>query len=203
MKLFLYILFGLFTALSNCNAQNNDEKAKENREKKVLIVYLSRTNNTKAIAEIIHTKTAGDLIALELQQPYPEDYRKTVEQVSEENRIGFLPPLKTKIDNIKQYDIVFVGFPTWGMRLPPPVKSFLSEYNFSGQTIVPFNTHAGYGAGSGFDDVKELTPNSAVLEGFSIKGGIERDDILFVMEGEKAVAAEKQIVNWLHKIGIK
>ncbi len=52
-----------------------------------------------------------------------------MEQVAKENETGFLPPLKTKIDNIKQYDVVFVGFPTWGMQLPPPMKSFLRQYN--------------------------------------------------------------------------
>lgn len=94
-------------------------------EKKILIVYLSRTNNTKAIAEIIHNKVGGTMVALELERPYPADYSATVQQVARENETGYLPPLKTKIDRIEQYGVVFVGFPTWGMRLPPPMKSFL------------------------------------------------------------------------------
>jgi Flavodoxin len=86
-------------------------------EKKVLIVYLSRTNNTKAIAEFIHQKVGGTLVALELETPYPADYNATVQQVARENETGYLPPLKTKIERIEQYDIVFLGFPTWGMQL--------------------------------------------------------------------------------------
>jgi Flavodoxin len=113
-----------------------------------------------------------------------------------------LPELKTKIDNIQQYDVVFVGFPTWGMQLPPPVKSFLTKHELSNKTVIPFNTNAGYGIGSSFETLKKLCPNSTILEGISLKGGIERDGILFVMEGEKLKQAEVEIDAWLEKIKI-
>src|SRR5271154_2174941 len=103
--------------------------------KKILIVYLSRTNNTKAVSEIIQHCVGGDLVALELVNPYPTDYKATVEEVEKENETGFLPLLKTKIDSIEKYDAVFIGFPTWGMQLPPPMKSFLHQYNLCGKTI--------------------------------------------------------------------
>jgi len=168
--------------------------------KKILIVYLTRTNNTKAIAEIIQKNVGGNLIALELLKPYPENYKATVQQVVDENASGYLPLLKTKIDSIEKYDVVFIGFPTWDMQIPPPMKSFLHEYNLSGKTVIPFNTNAGYGVGSGFQTVKELCKNSKVLEGFSITGGIERDGVLFVMKGEKAKEAETEVKDWLKKI---
>src|SRR5688572_20597212 len=157
---------------------------------KILIVYLSRTNNTKAIAEIIHRNAGGTLVALELEKPYPENYQATVEQVVKENETGYLPPLKTKIDSIQKYNVVFVGFPTWGMKLPPPMKSFLKQYDLSGKTIVPFNTNDGYGEGSSFQTVKELCPNSKVLEGFTMRGGSERDRQYLVIKGKKANEAE-------------
>ena len=90
----------------------------------ILIVYLSRTNNTKAIAEIIHENIGGMLVALELENPYPENYGATVDQVAKENETGFLPALKTKVDNIQQYDVVFVGFPTWACNCPHQWKAF-------------------------------------------------------------------------------
>ena len=167
---------------------------------KVLIVYLSRTNNTKAVAEMIHDKVGGTLVALELETPYPENYRATVEQVARENETGFLPPLKTKIDSIQKYTIVFVGFPTWGMQLPPPMKSFLRQYDLSGKTVIPFNTNAGYGVGNSFETVKELCPNSKLVEGFTTKGGVERDGKLLVIEGEKAKEVGKDVETWLRKI---
>src|SRR6478735_10152935 len=80
--------------------------------KRILIVYLSRTNNTKAIAEIIQRNVGGTLVALELVKPYPENYQATVQQVVKENETGYLPPLRTTIDSIEKYDVVFLGFPT-------------------------------------------------------------------------------------------
>ena len=171
-------------------------------QENILIVYLSRTNNTKAIAEIIQKHVGGKLIALELERPYPENYKSIVDQVAKENETGFLPPLKTQIDSMEQYDIVFVGFPTWGMQLPPPMKSFLHEYDLSGKTVIPFNTNAGYGVGNSFETVKKLCPNSKVLEGFSTKGGVERDGIFFVIKGEKEKKAEAEVKKWLQKIGM-
>lgn len=170
--------------------------------KKILIVYLSRTNNTKAVAEIIQKNVGGKLVALELEKPYPENYNQTVQQVVDENASGYLPSLKTKIDSIKNYDVVFIGFPTWDMQMPPPMKSFLNQYDLSDKTIIPFNTNAGYGVGSSFQTVMQLCPNSRVLEGFSTRGGIERDGIMFVMQGNKEVQVSNEMKKWLQKIGL-
>jgi len=177
-------------------------KAQPVSSNKVLIVYLSRTNNTKAIAEIIHKHVGGTMVALELEKPYPDNYQATVQQVVVENETGYLPPIKTKVDSIEKYDVVFVGFPTWGMRLPPPMKSFLNQYNLSGKTVIPFNTNAGYGLGSSFQTVRELCKNSKILEGFSIQGGIERDGKLLVIKEQKAVDAETEVKRWLKKIKV-
>ena len=198
MKRSTWVVMILICFSSFCsNAQ------KSSTSKKILIVYLSRTNNTKAIAEIIHDNVGGDLVAIELQNPYPVNYKQTVDQVSKENETGYLPPLKTKIENIEKYDIVFVGFPTWGMQLPPPMKSFLKQYNLSEKTVIPFNTNAGYGVGSGFETVKKLCNKSTILEGFEIKGGKEKDGILFVMKGDEKVKAIAEVQQWLQKIKVK
>lgn len=171
--------------------------------KKVLIVYLTRTGNTHAIARMIQKETGGRLVALELVQPYPQDYKAQVAQVVRENEEGFLPQLKTKIDSMAIFDIVFVGFPTWDMKMPPPMKSFLKQYDLSGKTVIPFNTNAGYGVGSGFQTVKELCPKSRVPDGFSIQGGMERDGVLFVMKGKKAEEAETAVRRWLKALSIE
>lgn len=196
----LFIL--LFTACSSQVQDTKGSKATELEPSNVLIVYLSRTNNTKAVAQVIHNYADGKLVALELEKPYPENYKAIVDQVATENASGFLPPLKTKIDSMDKYDVVFVGFPTWGMQLPPPMKSFLKQYDLGGKTIVPFNTNGGYGIGSAFETVKALCPNSQILEGFSTKGGIERDGVLYVMEGEKQKAVEGEVKGWLQKLNL-
>jgi len=171
-------------------------------QKKTLIVYLSRTNNTKAIAEIIHQRVGGTLVSLELETAYPADYRMTVQQVVRENETGYLPPLKTKIEHMEHYDVLFLGFPTWDMQLPPPIKSFLHQYDLKGKTVIPFNTNGGYGPGSSFATVRTLCPQSTVLEGFSTRGGSERDGQSLVIKDAKAEEASKEVGSWLRKIGI-
>jgi flavodoxin len=191
--IFILLIIGLCISSGCSNAQSLSSK-------KILIVYLSRTNNTKAIAEIIQKNVGGTLISIELEKPYPGNYQATVQQVVKENETGYLPPLKTKIDTIQNYDVVFVGFPTWDMKMPPPMKSFLHHYNFSGKTVIPFNTNAGYGVGSGFQMVKELCPDSKILDGFEIRGGVERDGQYLVIKGEKAKEAETKVKKWLREI---
>lgn len=149
---------------------------------------------------MIQKNVGGTLIALELEKPYPANYKATVEQVAKENETGFLPTLKTKIEGIEKYDVLFIGFPTWGMKLPPPMKSFLKQYDLSGKTIIPFNTNGGYGIGSTFDTVKELCPKSKVLEGYTTKGGSERDGQLLMIKEDKAKQTETDIKKWLQKL---
>ncbi|WP_157278950.1 flavodoxin [Olivibacter sitiensis] len=200
IALLITMLFMSCTPVKQEEANKDAPSGK--KSERTLIVYLSRTNNTKAVAQIIQKNVGGTLVALELETPYPEHYQTTVNQVAEENRTGYLPPLKTKIDSIQKYDVVFVGFPTWGMQLPPPMKSFLKQYDLSGKKVIPFNTNGGYGIGSSFQTVKELCPNSEVLDGFTVKGGSERDGILFVMEGDKEVQVQAEVKKWLKKIGL-
>ena len=168
-----------------------------------LIVFLSRTRNTKALAEIIHDQVGGTVVELELETPYPENYRAIVAQVARENETGFLPPLKTRIENMDRFEVVLIGFPTWGMQLPPPMKSFLHQYDLSGKTVIPFNTNAGYGVGSSFETIEQLCPNSRILPGFSTRGGIERDGILFVMEGEKEKEVQQEVRKWLERLNLR
>jgi flavodoxin len=199
-----HMLLTSFLLILGCSSSQmkkvNDKMDSTINADKILIVYLSRTNNTKAIAEIIQKNIGGTLVALELEKPYPENYQQTVQQVVKENETNYLPPLKTKIDSIEKYDFIFLGFPTWDMKMPPPMKSFLHQYNLSAKTVIPFNTNAGYGVGSSFQTVKELCPDSKVLEGFEMKGGIERDGVLFVIKDEKAKEAEAKVKKWLVKL---
>ena len=188
----LFICLGLadleeerFSQIGNCQSSE-----------RTLIIYLSRTNNTKVLAEIIHQKVGGDLVALELENPYPDDYDAIVKQVAHENETGFLPPLKTKVD-MTRYNTIFLGFPTWDMQLPPPMKSFLHENNLTGKTVIAFNTHGGYGLGNSFEKVKELCPNSNVLKGFSMKGGSERDGIYLAIKGDRKNDTKRQVEKWL------
>lgn len=167
----------------------------------VLIVYLSRTRNTQAVAEIIHDAVGCTLVGLELKTPYPENYAAIVAQVAKEDEAGYLPPLTTRIADIRQFRTVFIGFPTWGMQLPPPIKSFLKEYDLRGKTVIPFNTNAGYGVGSSIQQVRSLCTGCNVQQGYSTKGGLERDSIYLAIEGKRREAVRGEIRKWLREIG--
>lgn len=191
-----YIFACLFIIASGCT------QAQKPGSNKILIVYLSRTNNTKAVAEMIHKYVGGKLVGLELVTPYPENYRTTVGQVVRENETGYLPPLKTTIDNIEKYETIFLGFPTWGMKLPPPIKTFLKEYNLKNKKVILFNTNGGYGKGSSFETVKELCIGCIIPEGFSTTGGFEISGRLLEIKDQKAIEVEKDVIKWLNEINI-
>lgn len=198
------IIAALVVGLSGC-ARAQERPIAESAiriDRKVLIVYLSRTNNTKAVAEMIRDEVGGTIVPIELEKDYPADYKATLDQLAKENETGFLPPLKTRIENIGQYDTVFVGFPTWGMQLPPPVKSFFRQYNLQGKTVIPFNTNAGYGAGSSYASVREMCHECNVLEGFAATGGIERDGVLLAIKGDRANEVRTALRQWLTKIEV-
>lgn len=184
------------------NTPNESVEAQPKTPKNTLVVYLTRTGNTEAVAKMIHDEVGGKLVEVETEAPYPEDYQAQVDQVSDENSRNYLPSLKTNIDDIASYDTIFIGSPTWGMQLPPPTKSFLAKYDLSGKTVIPFNTNGGYGVGSSFDDIKERCKGCDVLEGFSVQGGRERDGILFVMEGDKETEVKTQVHTWLERINV-
>lgn len=199
-----HLLLAFLLFISACSSTQTEridaELEPDKNPDKILIVYLSRTNNTKTVAEMIQRHVGGKLVALELEKPYPANYQQTVAQVASENETGFLPALKTKIDSIQKYDVVFVGFPTWGTQLPPPMKSFLKSYDLKGKTVIPFNTNGGYGIGSTFDTVRQLCPQSSVLEGYSTRGGLERDGQLLMIKEEKARQTETEVKEWLRNL---
>lgn len=197
----LFLIIISFCLINPCSHAQDKQEDTMVTTHKILIVYLTRTNNTKAVAKLIQTKVGGDLMALEPLNPYPKEYNKHVAQVDEENNSGYLPPLKSKID-IAKYDMIFIGFPTWDMQVPPPVKSFLKDNDWTGKTIVPFNTNAGYGLGSSMAQLKEFSSDGNLTEIFSVEGGYEREGVIYVMEGKKAKEVSALLDKWLREIGL-
>ena len=150
------------TAFNSCNAQEKKENIMPN-DKKVLIAYYSLSGNTKDVAEAILSKTGGDIFRIETVQSYPEEYRATTAQAKREINEGFRPELKGKIDNIAQYDIIFIGSPNWWGTIAPAVSSFLADYDLKGKTVIPFITHGGGGVQNTITDL------TAQCNGCSVK----------------------------------
>lgn len=145
--------------------------------KKVLIAYYSRTNNTKQIADNIQSYVGGDMFRIEAEKAYPDDYQATTEVAKKEKEDNARPAIKAKVDNISQYDIIFIGFPVWWSDTPMAVATFLESHNLSGKTVIPFCSHGGGGVGEGFNRIKSLTPNATNLEGFAISGSGSKSNV--------------------------
>jgi flavodoxin len=153
------------------------------------VAYFSHSGNTREIAGLIHKSVGGEIFEVRAVKTYPDDYDAVVEEAKQELNSGYKPALKTKIEDITSYDVVFIGFPIWWSTFPAPVKTFLSEYEFSGKTVVPFCTHEGSGLGRSVADISRLCPKSTVLEGIAVRGRDVR-------------AAQTRVSEWLRKIKI-
>lgn len=97
----------------------------------------------KTLPKAIRSKTGGDIFRIETVQSYPEEYRATTAQAKREINEGFRPELKGKIDNIAQYDIIFIGSPNWWGTIAPTVSSFLADYDLKGKTRLSRSLRTG------------------------------------------------------------
>ena len=121
------------------------EKEQSMAGKKILVAYYSYSGNTQEVAEAIHEALGGDLFEIKTTGSYPESYRPMTEQAKKEIEAGYRPELTTRVENMAQYDVVFLGSPNWWGTITPQVSSFLEAYDLSGKTVIPFITHGGGG----------------------------------------------------------
>lgn len=157
--------------------------------KKCLVVYFSHTGNTREMANQIKELTNADIFEIQPVDVYPADHKTVVEQGKREVNSNFKPKLKTKIANINQYDLIFVGSPNWWNSIAPPVATFLTSYDFSGKTIIPFITHKGSRMGNSEADIKALCPNSTMLKGLPMRGSSVKD-------------AKPEVSRWLRNLKV-
>ncbi len=158
-------------------------------ENNILVAYFSHSGNTRVIATQIRESIGSDIFEIMAVDPYPSDYDVVVEQARKELRKEYRPKLKTKVENMESYNVVFVGYPIWWGTIPMPVATFLSEYDFSGKTIIPFCTHGGSGLGRSVTDIKELCPQSTILDGIAVRGRDVRN-------------AQNKVSEWLRELGL-
>lgn len=125
--------------------------------------------NVQFMAQTIQETIGGDLFRIETTQQYPLDHDPLVDQAAEEQDAGARPELSSHIENLEQYDTVFLGYPNWWGDMPQPLYTFLEEYDFSGKTIIPFCPHGGSGFSRTESTIAGLQPGADVSgNGFSI-----------------------------------
>jgi flavodoxin len=156
---------------------------------KILVAYFSHSGNTREIANQIHKKVGGDIFEIQPVKPYPNDYDAVVKQARQELDVGYKPTLKTKVEDIGAYALIFVGYPNWWYTIPRPVATFLSAYDLSGKSIAPFCTHEGSGLSQSVSDISKLCFGAIMLDGIAIRG-------------REAKTSEVKIAEWLQRIKI-
>ena len=150
-------------------------------DKKILIAYFSRAGenynvgtvskgSTEVIAEMIAKETGGDLFKIEPVNSYPVNYDETVRIARDEKRNNSRPKIKNKVKNLKDYDVVFVGYPIWHGDLPMAVYTFFDENNLSGKKIILFSTNEGSGLADTVNTIEKYTKGNVVKNAFSIRG---------------------------------
>lgn len=143
-------------------------------ESKVLVAYFSVTNHTKSIAEHLADGLNADLYEITPEDPYTEadiNYNDNNSRTSiEMNDESARPAINGTVDNMDQYDVVFVGYPIWWGKAPKIMRTFVESYDFSGKTVIPFCTSASSGIGSSASDLEALTSGATWLEGHRFSG---------------------------------
>lgn len=151
---------------------------------RILIAYYSRRGqnyvggrivdlpigNTEVVAQKIEKLTFGDMFRIDTVEKYPADYTACTAAAQRELRENARPRLADRVDDMEQYDTVYLGYPNWWGTMPMVVHTFLEAHDFTGKTIVPFCTHEGSGMGRSVADIRRLCPSATVLEGIAIRG---------------------------------
>lgn len=154
---------------------------------KVLVAYFSATNTTEGVAQHIANGLNADLYEIVPEDPYTDadlnynddNSRSTIEMNDASSR----PVISGSVENMEQYDIVFIGYPIWWGEAPRIVSTFMESYDFSGKTIVPFCTSGGSGIGSSASNLEQLTSGTTWLDGRRLNGSDSQDTVMEWVNG--------------------
>lgn len=168
------------SAEDSTDMENTDNQ--DVQDHKVLVAYFSATGTTKGVAEHIANGLNADIYEIVPEDPYTEadlnyndnNSRTTIEM----NDPNARPAISGSVENMEQYDIIFVGYPIWWGEAPRIVSTFMESYDFSGKTIVPFCTSGGSGIGSSASNLERLTSGATWLDGRRLNGSDSQDTVM-------------------------
>lgn len=190
------------------NPETLDAASNSASDSKILIVYFTAAENTEAdaiseatpiiddmgsvrvLANMIQNKVGGDLFSLQTEEKYSTEYNAVADFAKEQADSDARPTLTTHVDNIDDYDTIFIGYPAWWYDMPMAVYSFLDEYDLSGKRVIAFSTHAGSGLAGGIQSIEKEEPNAVVeSNGLSISGSSVSSD------------SQSEVDEWLTGLG--
>ena len=145
--------------------------------------------NVEFIARTIQEETGADLFGIETVQTYPGTHDALLNFAAAEMAANARPELATQIDNLDQYDVIFLGYPIWNADLPMPMYSFLDDYDLSGKTIIPFSAHGGSGFAGTISTIASEEP----------RADVERNG--FTVSRNSVANAKNDIIDWVRDLG--
>ncbi len=135
----------------------------EQTEGSVLVAYFSHTGNTEEVAGQIAELTGGTLAEIQRAEEYGDLQTEAEAEILE----GVHPEITVSVDNVEDYDTIFVGYPIWWDEAPAMIATFLDSYDFSGKTIIPFCTSASDSIDNSLHIFSELCPDAVIAEGLT------------------------------------
>lgn len=200
MRKSIWIFLMMLTAVlpvTSCS-QNKTSNAGNMESRKTLVVFFSRTGenyavgyikkgNTHIIAEMIAEETDGTLFQVEPLKAYPANYTKCTEVAKQEMESKARPAIKGDVA-VEDYDVIYIGYPTWWGDMPMPVYTFIEKHNWQGKTVVPFCSHEGSGLSDTENKLKKACEGATILKGLAILGTTAQ---------KSQEQARKTVINWL------
>lgn len=180
------ILVVYFSMPETSNANNMTQE----EDNSVVVIDGEVLGNTQYVAQLIQEKTGSDIFLIKPQIPYTTNHEALVDLAKKEQEDNARPELAATVDNLEQYDVIFLGYPNWWGDMPMVLYTFLESHDLSGKTIIPFNTHGGSGFAGTIHTIAELQPN-AILEqnGFTVS----RDSV---------DECEDDVFTWLQELNL-
>lgn len=146
--------------------------------------------NAARIAGWIQQEIGGDLFSIQVGELYPSDYDTCLNRAADEKAEEARPELSTHVDNMEQYDTVFIGYPNWWYTCPMSIHSFIEEYDLSDKKIILFCTHGTGGLARSVRNITDSLPASCTIE----------ENVLGLYRPE-VPNAQKAVTDWLSEIG--
>ena len=186
--IFVLVTCVMVFALAACGGESPSESGSTQQDASgsdaggnSLVVYFSATGNTESVAETLAETQSADIYEIVPEDPYTEedlDYNdSSCRANAEQNDESARPAISGEIENIDDYEVIYVGFPIWWGNMPRIMYTFFDTYDFSGKTIAPFCTSGGSGISGAVSSIEELEPDAEITEGLRTSPSGAADDI--------------------------
>lgn len=175
---------------------NNEPAYRITRSAKSIVIYFSRSGSTELVATKIAQETKSDILEIVNKKPYAANYRQTLNRANYERDNMIYPELNMEVPDLKQYKMIYLGFPIWAMTLSHPMTSFLQTYGseLSNKIIAPFMTEGGYGHGDSVQKIAKILKQQGTSD--------DRITPPLIIDGNKADKCDKTLNQWVKTVTI-